>query len=257
MGDTSLLEVTPYYFEIGGKTNTCSGDSGGPLYTMQNDEWVLAGVTSFGAADCPAESQGFSVNLLSYCDWLNNTMTDLVKEDLGLKYCTSCDASPVSDWGGPCGAGYPCCPSGTKCRYPQDFSKDDLGFCAPSCCDVCSDISGGDESCAFQDDMGTSYCAIHCDEDGDCPTGTVCKNKPFESERICIAEEIGPGPKCDDTESGDTDSSDILDSETEMETDNLSDAGPYGSKSEDCGCTAPGQTVSSSWVRLLFDSISG
>jgi hypothetical protein len=256
MGDTALLEVTPYYYEIGGETNTCSGDSGGPLYTMQNDEWVLAGVTSFGPADCPAKSEGYSVNLLSYCDWLNDTMIDLVGEDLGLTYCASCDALPAAEWGGPCGDGYPCCPAGTECRFPTDFSEDGLGFCAPSCCslgetegDICSDIAGGDEGCAFQDDMGDAYCAIHCAKDTDCPTGTVCKNKPFESERICIAEEAGSGPQCGDTELMDTDST----GDTDVETDDPGDSGEEGPvSSSDCECTAPGSPASAGVLSLLF-----
>merc|ERR1719323_1120174 len=35
-----------------GHSNSCSGDSGGPLACVENGDWVLVGATSFGIADC-------------------------------------------------------------------------------------------------------------------------------------------------------------------------------------------------------------
>lgn len=200
MGETTIQLVDPYFLGVGGATNTCSGDSGGPLYTQQGGEWVLTGVTSFGLDDCPVDSGGYEINLLSYCDWLNRTLSSLVGEDLGLEHCRACAVQTVSSWGAPCGPGYPCCPEGTLCRSPEGFSQGELGYCAPACCDKGSDVSGecgdvasGTERCAFTDAFGVNYCAIECDSDASCPPGTTCKNKPFQSDSICIATTYGTG----------------------------------------------------------------
>jgi hypothetical protein len=211
MGETTIQSLSPFFIEIGGMSNTCKGDSGGPLFTRQDDEWVVTGVTSFGAEECYVDAFGFSLNLLTYCDWLNREMRALVGEDLGLERCTQCDATPVEDWGGPCGPGYPCCGEGTRCRFPEPFSKNGLGYCAPECCAVesidpvyCGDVAGGEERCGRFDDSGEAYCAIRCEDDGDCRAGTECQNRPYTSEKICIAKERGPGgtAECDTEERG-------------------------------------------------------
>ena len=203
-GETKLLRISPYFMEIGGETNTCTGDSGGPLFTRQNGEWVLTGVTSYGVDTCDAEAEGYSVNLLSYCGWLNDTMMSLVGEDLGLKNCTGCDAASVHTWGQPCGPGYACCPTGTQCRTPEEFSTGGLGYCAPSCCNLgqrdvgyCTNVTQGEESCLFTAEFESAFCAISCDDDSDCAKGTVCKNRKFASDKICIAEVTGTGADCD------------------------------------------------------------
>ncbi|MCU0662843.1 MAG: trypsin-like serine protease [Myxococcota bacterium] len=67
-GDTTLLNVYFNLIETGDPANTCSGDSGGPLFTDQGGQWVLTGVTSFGTEKvCMASSDGYSVNPLAYC----------------------------------------------------------------------------------------------------------------------------------------------------------------------------------------------
>ncbi len=271
-GETAILLVDPYFLEVGGETNTCSGDSGGPLFTEQGGQWVVTGVTSFGMEDCPVDSGGYEINLLSYCDWLNRTVSSLVGRDLGLEHCRACTAQTVPAWGDPCGSGYPCCPEGTVCRFPDDFSRGGLGYCAPACCEKgseaageCGDVTSGVERCSFTDTLGVNYCAIHCGSDGDCPPGTTCENRPFESERICIASTPGPGENlsCDteipeDTESlpppdtsSSTDSrppSDTLGSDTAPPPD---DGGPdTGGKGDGCGCRA---VASSKQRSLLLD----
>jgi hypothetical protein len=265
MGETELLDVGPVYIEIGGNTNTCSGDSGGPLFTFQNNEWVLTGVTSFGPEDCPAEAQGFDVNLLSYCAWLDKTMMELVGEDLGLENCTGCqpDKAPET-WGTPCGPGYPCCPEGTECRLPPDFSRDGLGFCAPSCCilgaaepTVCTDIEKGEAGCRLSDDFGNAYCAIGCEGDSDCPEGTACKNKPFESEKICIAVEAGPGPEC---QPGDTETENVEDTADDTETGTKEDTDslkPRANTSEDCSFGAAGTSAEAGTVVRFLIAVFG
>lgn len=54
---TALIEevrateiMTRYTQSNPNQANTCSGDSGGPLFIKRNGEWLLAGVTSFGTS---------------------------------------------------------------------------------------------------------------------------------------------------------------------------------------------------------------
>ena len=243
-GDTEILSLLPYYLEIGGETNTCTGDSGGPLFTLQDDEWVLTGVTSFGPSDCPVDAEGYDVSLLAFCAWLNDTFTALTGESLGLSECTSCTEAPPDAWGMPCGPGYGCCPAGTSCRTPDDFSTDGLGWCAPSCCSpgetdaaVCTDIAGGEEACDFTDEYGQSYCSVRCTSDKECPNGTTCENKPFASDRVCIASVAGDGPSCTETDTGDTESTDS-DSPDSDSPD--SESGTTATAAADCSCRIAG-----------------
>jgi hypothetical protein len=225
-GLTTLRSVDNKIIETGGTTNTCEGDSGGPLFTRQNGEWVLTGVTSFGTSPCFATYGGYSVNLLAYCDWLNQTMLEFTGTDLGLEKCVTCEASTATSWGQPCGPSYPCWPDGTTCRTPEDFSREGRGYCAPHCCALgetqsanCTDVSDGDESCLFIDAQGEPYCAIACDDISDCPDGTTCKNRPYTSDKICIATEEGPGGDAICSPDSDTEEDTSSDSETEGETD--------------------------------------
>lgn len=61
-------------------SNTCRGDSGGPLLVLRNGEWVLAGITSYGEVfQCgPTDESGF-VNLKSpsNIEFINSHVPDL------------------------------------------------------------------------------------------------------------------------------------------------------------------------------------
>ena len=53
------------FFDTNGDTNTCSGDSGGPLFVQRDNTWVLAGITSNGVrADCGVGDVSNFANLL-------------------------------------------------------------------------------------------------------------------------------------------------------------------------------------------------
>ncbi len=61
-GANAIATVTPDTVNIdftGEGSNTCGGDSGGPMLVMQGTEWVIAGVTSRGDGNC--ENPGGSV----------------------------------------------------------------------------------------------------------------------------------------------------------------------------------------------------
>jgi Trypsin len=287
-GETTLLNVLPKLIETGEWANTCQGDSGGPLFSKQDGEWVVTGVTSFGAGSCYEEGGSYSVNLLPYCGWLNDTMMELVGEDLGLENCNSCKAIEVDSWGQACGETYPCCPVGTACRYPDDFSNGSLGYCAPKCCALsqadeayCTDITSGEERCSFSDINGSAFCAIHCEDDDDCIEGTVCKNKPFAEQKICIAVDDGPGGETDcdidmdvdsdtdsdtdtdadtETDGGATDTDSDADTDTDDDTENDSDVGDGGvsepdSDSSGCGCVTAGRVSGDSGKISMWSSL--
>lgn len=278
-GDTTLLSVDSDVIETGVPANTCQGDSGGPLFTKQNGEWVVTGVTSFGNSEQCFEDYGsYSVNLTAYCTWIDKTLQELVGEGLGLEKCSQCAPKKASSWGAPCGEGYEPCPQNTKCRAPEGFSNGKIGYCAPNCCSIrepdssfCGDVADGEELCAFADDSGDRYCAIHCESDADCPDGTACKNKPWESEKICIATEKGPGGPGtatdvdtgdgmqDDRNEGNEDSGDVdgvgdadADADADSDADGDSDdPANTDTGSEGCGCSTTGGYAQTSLGQLI------
>lgn len=56
--------------------STCHGDSGGPLFSSRNGEWVLAGVTS-GGGDCVPGSSAFDVEVATYEPWIAATIKEI------------------------------------------------------------------------------------------------------------------------------------------------------------------------------------
>ncbi|MCP4677345.1 MAG: S1 family peptidase [Deltaproteobacteria bacterium] len=271
MGDTTILEVTPGLIQIGGAgmATTCPGDSGGPVFIKQNDQWTLIGVNSFGAGTvCDPEVGMYSVNTLSACHWLNKTMIDLVGHDLGLEQCTLCQAEPACIWGHGCGPDLPDCPYGTECVKPKEFSSGGYGYCAAPCCELgsadeelCYDVSEGEEKCDIRGDNGQAFCVTYCDDDSDCPKSTMCENRPFSDVKICIATKDSaadgidtdtmdcpePEPEEDagaeeSTDAGaDADADADADTDTDADVDNGSDAGEDDNEATGgCGCRLTG-----------------
>ncbi len=59
----------------GGK-DTCQGDSGGPLYRRSGDEWILAGVVSYGNGCAQSTNPGIYTSVSSFRDWITKTIAE-------------------------------------------------------------------------------------------------------------------------------------------------------------------------------------
>ncbi len=254
VGDTTLLEVLPGMLGTGDPSNTCSGDSGGPVFTEQDGEWVVSGVNSAVTGTCNPLMGGIAVNLLGFCSWLNETATALVGHDLGLEYCKECTADFVKDWGHGCGPELPPCPDGTTCTLVTGYSKDGYGYCAAPCCEVdsmfdtsCYNVGDGEEKCALLGEQGGAFCAIYCEDDSECPEYTECYG-PFSQPGMCIAREGIPGYEPDTGEEGqdtgaDSDAGAEPDTNTGVDADASIDGGDTDTSSEnDCDCETMGMT---------------
>jgi len=57
-----------------GGTDSCSGDSGGPLMNQINALWYLSGVVSFGTNECDSSLPGVYTNIEFFYDWILETI---------------------------------------------------------------------------------------------------------------------------------------------------------------------------------------
>lgn len=76
-GETTVIELPAgnRVFEIGYPTGTCRGDSGGPFFALENDNWVVAGVTSYGSGtECLAHTGNWNVLVRTYRSWIDSTL---------------------------------------------------------------------------------------------------------------------------------------------------------------------------------------
>jgi len=97
MGDTTVLTVLEEEIELGGETNGCFGDSGGPMFSHQDGEWVVSGVTSHGESeDCWADHGAWYVNVVTYLGWIDETMWDMTGHGLGPDTDTDSDTDTES-----------------------------------------------------------------------------------------------------------------------------------------------------------------
>lgn len=281
VGDTTLLNIYSGLIETGSPANTCGGDSGGPVFTEQNGEWVIHGVNSFvDASDpdnqCSLTEGAYAVNVLGHCDFLNQAMIDLVGEDLGLEGCTTCKVEPVEEWGAGCGPGFPACPSGTDCMRIADYGSIVYGFCAAPCCGIenensahCNDVADGRESCGISDGTGNYYCIINCQKDADCPEYAICKGASINQPGMCMGDaSVRPdqnGDSDEETDAGDLDTDDVdtdretttgTDEETDSHSSNDSDE-PQADSINDTNDDEDDSTTSDCGCRAVFASEKG
>ena len=77
-----------------GGIDTCSGDSGGPLFAPNEDGtgWVVAGITSWGVGCAEIGYPGIYTKVSQYSDWIS----EYVEEDVAYLYFPHVDAG--GDW---------------------------------------------------------------------------------------------------------------------------------------------------------------
>jgi len=60
-----------------GATDSCSGDSGGPLMAQVGSTWYLAGVVSFGTQQCDSSLPGVYTRVQHFHQWIQTTLLSL------------------------------------------------------------------------------------------------------------------------------------------------------------------------------------
>lgn len=61
----------------GNITDSCSGDSGGPLMSQFGNTWFLAGVVSFGTQHCDSSLPGVYTRVSSFYPWLSKVLKSI------------------------------------------------------------------------------------------------------------------------------------------------------------------------------------
>ncbi|MCK5807997.1 trypsin-like serine protease [bacterium] len=183
-GETTLLSFNiPGYvnnvIEVGRPTGLCSGDSGGPLFTEQNGEQVISGVSSFVVGgSCSATGDSYSMHVLKYRDWIQDGMKELTGHDLGKvcgngtidqgEVCEQDDVKNCAQLGDYSGQ--------TDASCNADCSGYDTATChAPICGDGARE---GDEACDDGNTHDGDYCSSDClSATGQCGDGQLQNNE--------------------------------------------------------------------------------
>ena len=56
--------------DINGGEDSCQGDSGGPIFAARDNEWIQAGIVSFGAGCARPQIPGVYTRVSTYADWI-------------------------------------------------------------------------------------------------------------------------------------------------------------------------------------------
>ncbi len=80
-GDTRIIDIGDNTIELGNPAGTCRGDSGGPFFTEQNDDWVVTGVAS--TSNCDPLSGNIHTSILSHRTWIEETVFQITGRELG------------------------------------------------------------------------------------------------------------------------------------------------------------------------------
>ena len=187
-GETTLLSFNiPGYvnnvIELGRPTGLCSGDSGGPFFTEQDGKPVISGVASFVVGgSCSATGDSYSMHVLKYRDWIQDTMMELTGHDLGV-ICGD----------GEIGKGEVCERGDVKnCAELGDFSAGSDASCNASCSDY--DISTcQDPVCGDGKTEGKEVC-----DDGNTQEGDYCSSDCLFVTGRCGDAIVQSGEECDD-----------------------------------------------------------
>lgn len=71
IGEAAILGSSGNYFEFGEPTTACSGDSGGPFFVADGEEWVVGGIISFDESEGVCDSEtSWAVDVTRFTEWL-------------------------------------------------------------------------------------------------------------------------------------------------------------------------------------------
>jgi V8-like Glu-specific endopeptidase len=268
MGDTTILRNNGKLIEVGNPASTCAGDSGGPFFTWQKDQWVVTGVTSFGLRDdCPANYDGFEVNVLAFRQWIHDAMMGAIGE--GLDGAVDTDFEP--DLECPYDVGYPCtctgaselCEDGSSCIALEGYE----GYLCAASCEGQEDNApcqpsrgyGLAAACALGDIEGEpQYCLLICGLDGEmaqCPPGQRCQESRSDVA-VCVPD--GLIVDTDTEGEGGTQGEGEGEGEgTEEETQTEEIDPPSKAQSAGCGCRGVGTFGGVSLLSPLWALVRG
>jgi len=248
-GNTEILAQTSRIMELGDPAGTCQGDSGGPFFTRQTGKgsWALTAVTSFGIEQtCSPTGGGYSVNVLTYRDWINSSMIALTGH--GLQECAvvedldyigdPCSDNPPSDW--ECNpVSNSGCTSSQRCNYGDPEGGGEEGFfCYADATEEDGDYCNKNGPfCKGGLACWMNRCRRFCCSDNDCGGETCEQPDPYwgnvtgNNLGICPASAGDVDTDIDgdaDTDSdadsdGDADSDSDADTDTDVDTDTDAD----------------------------------
>jgi V8-like Glu-specific endopeptidase len=95
-GEVEVTDVEQRLIYVNGDAGACPGDSGGPLFTEQGEDWVLSGVASLANCEQPAVTA--ATNLVTVRGWL-----DFVVEQWTGDHLIAPDGGDGQDAGGDAG----------------------------------------------------------------------------------------------------------------------------------------------------------
>lgn len=176
-GNTTILDVDTgnQLLEIGNPSGTCQGDSGGPLFTLQNNSYVVSGISSFGRNGCSATENSFHTRVIAYRSWINEKMIELTGHDLE----TICGDGDL-DAGETCERG-----DSVDCSTLGNFERGSTATCLDDCksyninlCEemVCGNgIVNSNEMCDDGNNIDNDDCSNDCRSVriGECGDGIV------------------------------------------------------------------------------------
>ncbi len=78
---------------MSGGTDACSGDSGGPLVSMENNEWYITGITSWGDGCGLPNFPGVYTKVMRFISWIENNIDSIPDIPNSIQYPS--EKSPV------------------------------------------------------------------------------------------------------------------------------------------------------------------
>ena len=209
----------------GTDSNTCPGDSGGPLFTDEGGTLVIAGVTSFGIGPCAADDFSGDTNVAHYAGWVAGVAgADLANSSCGALPQVGEPGVQVDGFSGNLAAtasesvhSFTVPAGANELRVTQNGQDDGsadfdlwVRFGAPPTAgvrDCASESASQFEVCTFADPSpGTWYALARSWQGG----GDYQVTATAFTEATCGDGVVGAGETCDDSNTSDGDGCDAL-----------------------------------------------